>query len=247
MEEPIISSDTRRANRLPPRQVLTRKWPVLHAGNVPPFDPATWDLTVFPIPFVDAVKRFTWPEFTALPRERVFSDMHCVTRWSLHDNLWGRRGDARTPQPRPRRTCGQVRHGALRIRLFHQPADRRLLRRGLPVRLEAQRAGPHTGARLPAEAGGAAALCLEERNGSAASSSWRPTGPASGRAGNTAATTCAAIRGQSTPAETVSVSASATSDFSSRGSLAQVPQVHGHGIARYHGKIDVIVLVRPAP
>ena len=39
----IISPDTRRGERLPPRQALTRKWPVLHEGEVPPFDPAAWD------------------------------------------------------------------------------------------------------------------------------------------------------------------------------------------------------------
>ena len=84
----IPSPDTARSERLPPRQVLTRKWPVLHAGEVPDFDPATWDLTVFPIPLVDRIHRFTWNEFLALPRGRVFADMHCVTRWSKLDNLW---------------------------------------------------------------------------------------------------------------------------------------------------------------
>jgi DMSO/TMAO reductase YedYZ molybdopterin-dependent catalytic subunit len=61
---------------------------VLHAGEVPPFDPAAWDFAVFPVPLVDKVKRFTWDEFRALPRVRVFADMHCVTRWSKLDNLW---------------------------------------------------------------------------------------------------------------------------------------------------------------
>jgi DMSO/TMAO reductase YedYZ molybdopterin-dependent catalytic subunit len=88
MDEPIISPDTKRGTRLPPRQVLTRKWPVLHLGDIPPFDPSTWDFTVFPVPLVNQVKRFTWPEFTALPRIKVFADMHCVTRWSKLDNLW---------------------------------------------------------------------------------------------------------------------------------------------------------------
>jgi len=88
MDDPIISPDTQRQERLPPRQVLTRKWPVLHAGFVPEFDPSTWDFTVFPIPLVNAIRRFTWGEFTALPRTRVFADMHCVTRWSKLDNLW---------------------------------------------------------------------------------------------------------------------------------------------------------------
>ncbi len=87
-DEPIISPDTRRENRLPPRQVLTRKWPVLHTGEVPPFDSTAWDFTVFPIPLVNAVKHFSWQEFTALPTTRVFADMHCVTRWSKLDNLW---------------------------------------------------------------------------------------------------------------------------------------------------------------
>jgi DMSO/TMAO reductase YedYZ molybdopterin-dependent catalytic subunit len=90
MAEPefIRSPDTLRDERLPPRQVLTRKWPVLHAGEVPPFDPSTWDFTIFPIPLVDRIVRFTWDEFRSLPQVRVFADMHCVTRWSKLDNLW---------------------------------------------------------------------------------------------------------------------------------------------------------------
>jgi DMSO/TMAO reductase YedYZ molybdopterin-dependent catalytic subunit len=88
MDEPIISPDTRRAERLPPRQARTHKWPVLHAGEVPPFDPGAWDFTVFPRPLVGAVVQFTWEQFCALPRVRVFADMHCVTRWSKLDNLW---------------------------------------------------------------------------------------------------------------------------------------------------------------
>jgi DMSO/TMAO reductase YedYZ molybdopterin-dependent catalytic subunit len=88
MADVILSSDTQRSNRLPPGQVRTHKWPVLHEGEVPPFRPAMWDLTVFPTPLVSEVKRFTWPEFSALPRTRVFADMHCVTRWSRLDNLW---------------------------------------------------------------------------------------------------------------------------------------------------------------
>jgi DMSO/TMAO reductase YedYZ molybdopterin-dependent catalytic subunit len=87
-DDAVISPDTRRSERLPPRQVLTRKWPVLHAGEVPPFDPNGWDFAVFPVPLVDQVKRFTWAEFAALPRVKVFADMHCVTRWSKLDNLW---------------------------------------------------------------------------------------------------------------------------------------------------------------
>jgi DMSO/TMAO reductase YedYZ molybdopterin-dependent catalytic subunit len=84
----ILSPDTRRPDRLPPGQVRTHKWPVLHAGEVPPFDPARWDFAVFPVPLVDRVVRFGWEQFQALPRVKVFADMHCVTRWSKLDNLW---------------------------------------------------------------------------------------------------------------------------------------------------------------
>ncbi len=33
--------------RLPPGQSLTLKFPVLHYGPVPPFNPATWDFRVW--------------------------------------------------------------------------------------------------------------------------------------------------------------------------------------------------------
>ncbi len=84
----IISPDTQRAQRIPPHQVQTRKWPVLHAGPEPTFDPATWDFTVFPRPYVEPPKRWNYAEFMALPKVKVFADMHCVTRWSRLDNLW---------------------------------------------------------------------------------------------------------------------------------------------------------------
>ena len=33
--------------RLPPGEYLTEKWPVLHAGEVPDTDLATWDIRIF--------------------------------------------------------------------------------------------------------------------------------------------------------------------------------------------------------
>ena len=71
---------------LPPGQSLTLKWPVLHYGSVPPFDPATWDFRVYGS--VQTPLRLTWEEFNALPRIRRASDFHCVTRWSRFDNQW---------------------------------------------------------------------------------------------------------------------------------------------------------------
>ena len=86
--DPIISPDTLRENRLPPGQTLTRKWPVLHAGPVPSFDPRKWDFAVFPVPLVSEVRRWNWQEFCALPRIQVKSDFHCVTRWSRLENIF---------------------------------------------------------------------------------------------------------------------------------------------------------------
>lgn len=76
----------RREPRLPPGQVKTEKWPVLHHGSVPTVDLARWDLVVDGL--VEHPQRWTWAEFQSLPRTRVFSDIHCVTRWSRYDNRW---------------------------------------------------------------------------------------------------------------------------------------------------------------
>lgn len=74
------------AGRLPPGQALTRKFPVLHYGPIPPFDPATWTLRVFGE--VEAEKQWTWAEFIQLPTVTITADIHCVTGWSKFDTTW---------------------------------------------------------------------------------------------------------------------------------------------------------------
>jgi len=76
----------RKEGRLPPGQSLTLKFPVLHYGPVPPFNPATWDLRVWGE--VEQEKRWIWDEFNQLPRTKMVMDIHCVTRWSKFDTLW---------------------------------------------------------------------------------------------------------------------------------------------------------------
>ena len=73
-------------NRLPPGQSLTLKWPVLHEGDVPTFDPQTWDFIIGGL--VEKSWRFGYAEFMALPRIEIKADFHCVTRWSKFDNCW---------------------------------------------------------------------------------------------------------------------------------------------------------------
>jgi len=70
----------RQEGRLPPGQSLTNKFPVLHYGPVPRFNPATWDFRIFGE--VEQERRWTWDEFNKLPRTQVTMDIHCVTRWS---------------------------------------------------------------------------------------------------------------------------------------------------------------------
>jgi DMSO/TMAO reductase YedYZ molybdopterin-dependent catalytic subunit len=72
--------------RLPPGQSLTLKWPVLHYGSVPRFDPARWDFRIFGL--VKNSIKLSWEEFNRLPRTTTTSDFHCVTRWSRFDNNW---------------------------------------------------------------------------------------------------------------------------------------------------------------
>src|SRR5436305_14719847 len=72
--------------RLPPGQYLTDKWPVLHAGDVPDVDLATWDLHLFGD--VGNPLRLSWDEFVALPATEVTLDIHCVTRWSRFDTTF---------------------------------------------------------------------------------------------------------------------------------------------------------------
>ncbi|HEX6490631.1 MAG TPA: sulfite oxidase-like oxidoreductase [Gaiellaceae bacterium] len=69
--------------RLPPGQYLTEKWPVLHAGEIPQTELASWDFRVFGA--VENPVTLTWDELRALPATTSTIDIHCVTRWSRFD------------------------------------------------------------------------------------------------------------------------------------------------------------------
>jgi DMSO/TMAO reductase YedYZ molybdopterin-dependent catalytic subunit len=62
-----------------------------------------WRLKIYGM--VGEAVEWDWREFTQLPRVRVFSDFHCVTRWSRLGNLWEgvstREIMARSGGPRP--------------------------------------------------------------------------------------------------------------------------------------------------
>ena len=86
LEGIVTSEDTKRPIRIPPGQYQTIKWPVLHAGSVPRINLDRWKLDLLGL--VEKPVSLNWQELQAQPHVRVFADMHCVTRWSMLDNVW---------------------------------------------------------------------------------------------------------------------------------------------------------------
>ncbi len=82
----IPVQDPALAHRLPPGQILTERFPILHEDEVPSYDLAAWTLRVFGE--VEEERVFTFADLMALPQTRLTCDIHCVTRWSRFDNEW---------------------------------------------------------------------------------------------------------------------------------------------------------------
>ncbi len=72
--------------RLPPGQYLTDRFPVLHVGDVPSYEPGQWDLTISGL--VDRPFTINLDELKALPAVTPTFDIHCVTKWSKFDTTW---------------------------------------------------------------------------------------------------------------------------------------------------------------
>ena len=73
-------------DRVPPGQVVTAKWPVLHYGNVPRVDTSAWTFAVSGL--VERPYSISYDELLTLPRKTVTCDIHCVTTWSRLDNTF---------------------------------------------------------------------------------------------------------------------------------------------------------------
>jgi DMSO/TMAO reductase YedYZ molybdopterin-dependent catalytic subunit len=76
----------RKRGRIPPNQKVTSKFPVLHEGPIPKFNPKTWSFMVEGL--VENPVNLTYEEFLKLPKVVKVSDFHCVTGWSKLDNKW---------------------------------------------------------------------------------------------------------------------------------------------------------------
>jgi DMSO/TMAO reductase YedYZ molybdopterin-dependent catalytic subunit len=75
-------------DRLPPGQYIPRGWPVLHYGPIPAFKPETWDFRVIGATGDRRERTWTWPELATIPVVEVRADFHCVTKFSVLDNVW---------------------------------------------------------------------------------------------------------------------------------------------------------------
>jgi DMSO/TMAO reductase YedYZ molybdopterin-dependent catalytic subunit len=84
MRVPVV--DQALAHRVPPGQVLTERFPILHEGEVPEYNLDEWTLRVFGA--VAEERTFHFEELQALPQTQVVVDIHCVTRWSKLDTAW---------------------------------------------------------------------------------------------------------------------------------------------------------------
>lgn len=74
------------AERIPPGQFVTEKFPVLHAGSVPRFEPQKWDFRIY-----GAIENPLLLDYAAVrgkPATEVNVDIHCVTTWSKLDTTW---------------------------------------------------------------------------------------------------------------------------------------------------------------
>jgi DMSO/TMAO reductase YedYZ molybdopterin-dependent catalytic subunit len=100
--------------RLPPGQYFTEKWPVLHAGEVPDVDIATWTLEL--TGEVEQPTTLSFEQLQELPATEVTSDIHCVTRWSRFDAQfkgvhWRELAKLCHPKPSAHFVVAQAEHG----------------------------------------------------------------------------------------------------------------------------------------
>jgi len=104
---PRVDARTPPASRLPPGQIRTEKWPVLHYSHVPRVRTETWKFRVHGL--VEEPFELSWDELLAMPRQETLCDMHCVTHWSRYDNVFeGVPVRALLARARPRPEAGYV-------------------------------------------------------------------------------------------------------------------------------------------
>lgn len=79
-------NDENSANRTPPGQKLTDKFPVLTYGDIPHIPLSEWTFTIDGL--VNNKISYNWDEIMSREQTTLTKDFHCVTQWSRLDNLW---------------------------------------------------------------------------------------------------------------------------------------------------------------
>ena len=72
---------------IPPGQYLERGFPVLTAGPTQRISLEQWAFTLVGVEG-EPVAQWDWHQFLALPQTEIFTDIHCVTKWSKLDTTW---------------------------------------------------------------------------------------------------------------------------------------------------------------
>lgn len=80
------AGDPRQGERLPPGQVLTERFPILHEGEVPDYSREAWRLRLTGA--LSLALELSLGDLLALPQRELVCDIHCVTRWSKFDTAW---------------------------------------------------------------------------------------------------------------------------------------------------------------
>jgi DMSO/TMAO reductase YedYZ molybdopterin-dependent catalytic subunit len=73
---------------LPPGQRPANGWPELHYGPVPADRADRWNLTITGATDSGRDHELDRDAFAELPRTKIRGDLHCVTRWTVPDNVW---------------------------------------------------------------------------------------------------------------------------------------------------------------
>ena len=73
-------------SKVPPGQVVTQGWPVLHAGSVPLVARESWSLRIHGE--VGNPIQLSYEDLLKLKRTSQKNDIHCVTTWSKLDMEW---------------------------------------------------------------------------------------------------------------------------------------------------------------
>jgi DMSO/TMAO reductase YedYZ molybdopterin-dependent catalytic subunit len=72
--------------RIPPGQVVTQGYPILHAGSVPNLSKENWSVRIHGE--VERELTLNYDELLNLKHTVQTNDIHCVTTWSKLDTVW---------------------------------------------------------------------------------------------------------------------------------------------------------------